>query len=83
MTVSFVLFLLPSFALANNYFLSDRSRDYIPYDYAWNMLTALVVGSGRRWFTDGIYQALLLVCGLFLVYTGVRFIWVGVGMVTG
>ncbi len=56
---------------------------HILADYAWNMLTALVVGSGRRWFTDGIYQALLLVCGLFLVYTGARFIWVGVGMVTG
>ncbi|MEW6412950.1 MAG: DUF2723 domain-containing protein [Candidatus Zixiibacteriota bacterium] len=36
--LSLVLFLLPSFTLANNYFLSDRSRDYMPYDYAWNFL---------------------------------------------
>jgi threonine/homoserine/homoserine lactone efflux protein len=56
---------------------------HILADYVWNTLLASVVGSGRRWFTDGIYQALLLVCGLFLVYTGVRFIWVGIGMVTG
>jgi threonine/homoserine/homoserine lactone efflux protein len=56
---------------------------HIAADFAWNTLLASVVGSGRRWFTDGIYQTLLLVCGLFLVYTGVRFIWVGVGMVTG
>lgn len=29
-----VLFLLPSFALANNYWETDRSRDHIPYEYA-------------------------------------------------
>jgi threonine/homoserine/homoserine lactone efflux protein len=56
---------------------------HILADYAWNALTALLVVSGRRWFTDGIYQALLLACGLFLVYTGVRFIWVGVDLVAG
>ncbi|MBU1320254.1 MAG: DUF2723 domain-containing protein [candidate division Zixibacteria bacterium] len=31
-------FLLPAFALANNYFINDRSRNFIPYDYAWNIL---------------------------------------------
>ena len=52
-------------------------------DYLWDTLLASVVGSGRRWLTDGIYQALLLACGLFLVYTGVRFIWAGIGFVMG
>ncbi len=37
---SLVLFLLPTFALAGNYHLCDRSRNYIPYDYAWNLLTS-------------------------------------------
>lgn len=37
-TVPLVLFLLPTYALATNYYLSDRSRNYIPYDYARNML---------------------------------------------
>jgi len=33
-----VLFLLPVYALAGNYNLVDRSKNYIPYDYARNML---------------------------------------------
>jgi threonine/homoserine/homoserine lactone efflux protein len=52
-------------------------------DYLWDTLPASVVGSGRRWLTDRIYQALLLACGLFLLYTGVRFVWTGIGFVTG
>jgi tetratricopeptide (TPR) repeat protein len=32
------IFLLPGFALAGNYFECDRSRDYIPYNYARNLL---------------------------------------------
>lgn len=34
------IFLTPTFALAGNYYLCDRSRNYIPYDYAWNLLTS-------------------------------------------
>ena len=56
---------------------------HISADYVWNSVLATVVASGRSWLTDRIYQALLLVCGLFLVYTGLRFIWAGVGMVAG
>ena len=33
-----LLFLLPLQTLAGNYYYSDRSRDYAPYDYAWNIL---------------------------------------------
>ncbi len=33
-----LLFLLPSLALAKNYFMCDRSRNFMPYDYAWNIL---------------------------------------------
>jgi tetratricopeptide (TPR) repeat protein len=35
---SLLLFLLPSYALARNYYYCDRSRNYMPYDYAWNLL---------------------------------------------
>jgi threonine/homoserine/homoserine lactone efflux protein len=56
---------------------------HISADYAWNTLLATVVASGRPWLTDRVYQVLLLVCGLFLVYTGLRFIWAGVGVVIG
>ncbi len=33
-----VLFLLPGVTIAANWTLSDRSNNYIPYDYAWNLL---------------------------------------------
>jgi hypothetical protein len=33
-----VLFLLPGYALAGNYHRCDRSRNYIPFDYARNIL---------------------------------------------
>ena len=29
---------LPITAIAGNYFINDRSRNFIPYDYAWNIL---------------------------------------------
>jgi len=39
-TSSLILFLLPTFTLARNYHLCDRSRSYFPYDYGWNLLTS-------------------------------------------
>ncbi len=35
-----VLFLLPSFALANNYYFCDRSRNYLAYNYGSNILSS-------------------------------------------
>jgi threonine/homoserine/homoserine lactone efflux protein len=51
---------------------------HVSADFVWDTLLASVVGSGRRWLNDRVYQALLTVCGLFLCYTGVRFLWSGV-----
>jgi threonine/homoserine/homoserine lactone efflux protein len=51
---------------------------HIAADYAWNTFLASVVGSGRRWLSDRVYQGLLLVCGLFLIYTGLQFVWAGI-----
>jgi threonine/homoserine/homoserine lactone efflux protein len=56
---------------------------HISADYAWNTLLATVVASGRRWLNDRVYQALLVVCGAFLVYTGLQFIWAGIGTLGG
>lgn len=47
---------------------------------------AMIWGSARhrsKLPQDGIYRTLLLACGLFLVYTGLRFIWAGVGFAAG
>jgi tetratricopeptide (TPR) repeat protein len=40
MGASVVVFLLPVFALANNYYYADRSGNYIAYDYAHNLLSS-------------------------------------------
>jgi len=34
---SLIFFLLPSFSLARNYYYANRSHNYIPFDYAWNI----------------------------------------------
>jgi threonine/homoserine/homoserine lactone efflux protein len=50
---------------------------HISADFAWDTLLASLVGSGRHWFNDRLYQMILTACGLFLCYTGVRFLWNG------
>ncbi|MBN1213720.1 MAG: DUF2723 domain-containing protein [candidate division Zixibacteria bacterium] len=35
-----VLLLTPCFPLAKNYYRCDRSNNYIPFDYAWNLLNS-------------------------------------------
>jgi threonine/homoserine/homoserine lactone efflux protein len=56
---------------------------HVMADYLWDTLLASVVSSGRRWLTDGIYRVLLIACGLFLIYTGVRFVATGIDFVIG
>jgi len=43
--------LLPYSAIAGNYFINDRSRNFIPYDYAWNILQS--ASDGAVMFTNG------------------------------
>jgi threonine/homoserine/homoserine lactone efflux protein len=62
--------------------LSAFYLGHIAADYAWNTFLASVVGSGRRWLSDHVYRGLLVVCGLFLIYTGLQFVWAGIGMVS-
>lgn len=33
-----LFFALPGYALVGNYFECDRSRNYVPFDYGWNLL---------------------------------------------
>jgi len=35
-----ILLLTPVFPLAQNYYRCDRSNNYVPYDYAWNLLNS-------------------------------------------
>ena len=40
LAISCVLFAVPALAVAHNYHESDRSRNYLAFDYAWNLLQA-------------------------------------------
>lgn len=40
LTLAALIFLTPAFAIARNYTAADRSDNYIPYDYAWNILVS-------------------------------------------
>ena len=42
-------------------------------DLAWYGLVALVLTFGRAWLSDGLYQALLLACGLVVAGLGALF----------
>lgn len=51
---------------------------HISADYAWDTLLSTVVGGGRRWITERVYQALILVCGLFFLYLAWGFLSQGI-----
>ncbi|MBU0984742.1 MAG: DUF2723 domain-containing protein [candidate division Zixibacteria bacterium] len=55
-----VLFLLPVYSLANNYYYCDRSRNYMPYDYAWNLLIS--ADENAVLFTNGDNDTFPLWC---------------------
>lgn len=38
LTSALVLFLFPTYTFATNYHICDRSYNFIPYDYGWNLL---------------------------------------------
>jgi hypothetical protein len=47
-----VVFLLPLQTLAGNYYYCDRSRDYVPYDYAWDILQSAEPDAALLTFGD-------------------------------
>lgn len=55
-----MLFLLPAWTMAENYYQSDRSRNYIPYDYAFNLLSS--ADSNAVLFTSGDNDTFPLWC---------------------
>jgi threonine/homoserine/homoserine lactone efflux protein len=50
---------------------------HISADFAWNTALATATTAGRRWLTDGRYQALILFTGGFMLYLGVVFLRLG------
>jgi threonine/homoserine/homoserine lactone efflux protein len=51
---------------------------HISVDFAWDTLLSTVIGSGRNWITPKVYTVLILVCGGFLIYLGIVFLFEGI-----
>ena len=47
---------------------------HILADFIWYLFIGFLVSKGRRFFNQKIYISILIVCSLFLLYLGIRFI---------
>ena len=56
---------------------------HIAGDYLWDSVLSGVVGGGRKWLTNRVYQGLIVVCGLYLIYLGGQFGWSGFQIIRG
>lgn len=50
---------------------------HILADVTWYTVIAFVVAAGRKYISTSVYRGLLVVCSLFLVYLGVKFLYLG------
>lgn len=51
---------------------------HISADFTWDTTLSSLVGGGRRWMTDRVYQAIILVAGMFLIYLGLVYFRQGI-----
>jgi len=47
---------------------------HISADFIWYLFIGFLISTGRRFFNQKIYNAILIVCSIFLFYLGIRFI---------
>lgn len=50
---------------------------HISADYAWDTFLSSTISMGRRWISPRMYQGLIVLTGVFMVYLGVVFIQEG------
>jgi threonine/homoserine/homoserine lactone efflux protein len=48
---------------------------HIMADFAWNTTLSTIIGSGKRWITDRVYQIIILLSGAFFIYLGTEFLF--------
>jgi threonine/homoserine/homoserine lactone efflux protein len=58
-----------SFAGVSSFYVGHILADFI-----WYLLVGFIISTGRRFFNQKVYIAILLVCSAFLLYLGVKFI---------
>jgi len=46
-------------------------------DFAWYAVVGLIIVTGRRWLTDGMYRGLILVCAVLILALGLGFFYKG------
>jgi threonine/homoserine/homoserine lactone efflux protein len=56
---------------------------HVSADYTWDTTLSGIVGSGRRWFSDRLYRALIALSGVFFIYLGWVFLAQGVRLLRG
>ncbi|MFQ5341024.1 MAG: LysE family transporter [Anaerolineae bacterium] len=56
---------------------------HISLDFGWNSLLAGLARSGRQVVSDGVFRAVLTVCGAFLILFAVYFVVAGIGFLRG
>ena len=58
-----------SFAGVSSFYIGHILADFI-----WYLLVGFIISTGRRFFNQKVYIAILLACSAFLLYLGVKFI---------
>lgn len=48
---------------------------HISSDLLWYGFVGLAVSTGKRYISDSIFRAVLLACGIFLLFLGGKFVW--------
>jgi threonine/homoserine/homoserine lactone efflux protein len=52
-------------------------------DFTWYTIVALIIVTGRRWLTDGLYHGLVYTCAVLVALLGVWFLVTGVRFILG
>jgi threonine/homoserine/homoserine lactone efflux protein len=47
---------------------------HISSDFIWYMIIGILVSRGRKYFNRKLYKIIFILCGIFLIYLGIKFI---------
>lgn len=53
---------------------------HILADFAWYGMVVVLVVTGRRWITQGVYRGVLAACGAVLLVLALRFVFEGIAL---